>query len=65
MRMQVNKFARMQMQSPAGCAATSWRFQPDGYLREVLTARVYDVAVSIHGLERLYTLPGHMHMQSM
>lgn len=33
------------MQGTTGCAANTWRFQPDGYLREVLTARVYDVAV--------------------
>lgn len=31
--------------SERGCAATSWRFEPDGYLRAILTARVYDVAV--------------------
>ncbi|KAI8464153.1 MAG: threonine dehydratase I [Monoraphidium minutum] len=29
----------------SGCATTSWRFEPDGYLRAILTARVYDVAV--------------------
>lgn len=29
----------------SGCAATTWRFEPDGYLRAILTARVYDVAV--------------------
>lgn len=28
-----------------GCDSTSWRFQSDGYLRQILTARVYDVAV--------------------
>jgi threonine dehydratase len=33
-------------QGPSGCAINQWRYQPDGYLREVLTARVYDVAVS-------------------
>ncbi len=33
------------MQGPQGCAQNTWRYQPDGYLREVLTARVYDVAV--------------------
>jgi threonine dehydratase len=32
-------------QTSKGCAATSWRFEPDGYLRAILTARVYDVAV--------------------
>jgi hypothetical protein len=26
-----------------------WRFDKDGYLREVLKARVYDVAVSVTG----------------
>lgn len=31
--------------TPSGCAATGWRLQPDGYLRAILTARVYDVAV--------------------
>lgn len=30
---------------PQGCAPTAWRLRPDGYLREALTARVYDVAV--------------------
>ncbi|GLC42052.1 hypothetical protein PLESTB_001062900 [Pleodorina starrii] len=32
-------------QGPEGCAANKWRFEPDGYLREILTARVYDVAI--------------------
>ncbi|EFJ39510.1 hypothetical protein VOLCADRAFT_108615 [Volvox carteri f. nagariensis] len=32
-------------QGPEGCAANKWRFGPDGYLREILTARVYDVAI--------------------
>ena len=32
-------------QGPFGCAGMPWRLQPGGYLREVLTARVYDVAV--------------------
>lgn len=32
-------------QGPKGCAPTQWRFEPDGYLRQILTARVYDVAV--------------------
>lgn len=32
-------------QGPSGCAATEWRFRPDGYLREILTARVYDVSI--------------------
>lgn len=29
-----------------GCEPTAWRFDQIGYLRAVLTARVYDVAVS-------------------
>eukprot|EP00955_Chlamydomonas_euryale_P039049 351285-Chlamydomonas_euryale.AAC.6 len=33
-------------QGPKGCAQNTWRFEPDGYLRAVLTAQVYDVAVS-------------------
>jgi threonine dehydratase len=33
------------LQSISGCAANAWRYEPDGYLREVLTARVYDVAI--------------------
>lgn len=32
-------------QGPKGCAPTQWRYEPDGYLRQILTARVYDVAV--------------------
>ena len=38
----------MAVQGPTGCATNQWRFQPDGYLRAILTARVYDVAVSVH-----------------
>jgi threonine dehydratase len=34
-----------ECQSPRGCAPTAWRLRADGYLREALTARVYDVAV--------------------
>lgn len=33
------------MQGPEGCQQMQWRNQPGGYLREILTARVYDVAV--------------------
>lgn len=33
------------VQTSRGCAAHFWRYEPDGYLREVLTARVYDVAI--------------------
>lgn len=32
-------------QTAAGCADMQWRSAPGGYLREVLTAKVYDVAV--------------------
>ncbi len=32
-------------QGPAGCQQMQWRTEPGGYLREILTARVYDVAV--------------------
>lgn len=32
-------------QGSRGCANNMWRYEPDGYLREVLTARVYDVAI--------------------
>uniref|UniRef100_A0A7S3QRM5 Threonine dehydratase n=1 Tax=Dunaliella tertiolecta TaxID=3047 RepID=A0A7S3QRM5_DUNTE len=34
-----------ECRGPTGCAANMWRFNLDGYLREILTARVYDVAV--------------------
>jgi Pyridoxal-phosphate dependent enzyme len=34
-----------RVQSEAGCAKTLWRFEEAGYLRAILTARVYDVAV--------------------
>lgn len=36
---------RPECQTSVGCATTSWRWAPDGYLREILTARVYDVAI--------------------
>eukprot|EP00882_Tetradesmus_deserticola_P009548 GHRQ01010082.1.p1 GENE.GHRQ01010082.1~~GHRQ01010082.1.p1 ORF type:complete len:591 (+),score=253.76 GHRQ01010082.1:116-1888(+) len=36
---------RPECQTDAGCLASPWRFTQDGYLREILTARVYDVAV--------------------
>ena len=32
-------------QGPHGCAPMAWRFDQIGYLRHILTARVYDVAV--------------------
>lgn len=31
---------------PAGCANLPWRLQPSGYVREVLVAKVYDVAIT-------------------
>ena len=33
------------LQVPAGCAKMQWRRSLDGYLRQILNARVYDVAV--------------------
>ena len=33
------------LQGSTGCAQMQWRHQPGGYLKEILTARVYDVAV--------------------
>jgi threonine dehydratase len=36
---------RPECSTPRGCSPTAWRLRPDGYLREALTARVYDVAV--------------------
>lgn len=33
------------VQGPAGCAKMQWRRSLDGYLRQILNARVYDVAV--------------------
>ncbi|KAI8101593.1 hypothetical protein M9435_001696 [Picochlorum sp. BPE23] len=32
-------------QGAFGCAGFSWRLDPNGYLREILTSKVYDVAV--------------------
>jgi hypothetical protein len=34
------------LQGPFGCSGIPWRTQPGGYLREILTAKVYDVSVS-------------------
>jgi threonine dehydratase len=34
-----------ECRTPRGCHPTAWRLKGDGYLREALTARVYDVAV--------------------
>lgn len=36
---------RPECQGSRGCAPMAWRFDPAGYLKEILTARVYDVAV--------------------
>jgi hypothetical protein len=36
---------RPECQTAGGCANMQWRNAPGGYLREVLTAKVYDVAV--------------------
>ena len=33
------------MKGPSGCAQMLWRKSLDGYLRQILNARVYDVAV--------------------
>lgn len=33
------------LQGPTGCAQMLWRNSLDGYLRQILNARVYDVAV--------------------
>ena len=35
----------MWLQGVAGCQQMQWRNQASGYLREILTAKVYDVAV--------------------
>jgi hypothetical protein len=35
------------LQGEGGCGKTLWRFEDAGYLRYILTARVYDVAVRI------------------
>lgn len=32
-------------QGSTGCAENQWRFEPSGYLKKILTAKVYDVAV--------------------
>ena len=38
-------FIKQFMQGPTGCAQMLWRNSLDGYLRQILNARVYDVAV--------------------
>lgn len=35
------------VQGPSGCAQMLWRNSLDGYLRQILNARVYDVAVRL------------------
>jgi hypothetical protein len=34
-------------QGPNGCAKITWRMEPGGYLKSILNARVYDIAVRI------------------
>lgn len=50
-------------QGPAGCQQMQWRNEPGGYLREILTAKVYDVAVCAHmyqyRITRLGVFAGH------
>ncbi|KAK9806307.1 hypothetical protein WJX72_009564 [[Myrmecia] bisecta] len=36
---------RPECQGPHGCANMAWRMEPGGYLRQILNARVYDVAI--------------------
>jgi threonine dehydratase len=47
-------------QGPSGCMGMPWRLQPGGYLREVLTAKVYDVAAEtpLERAEKLSTQLG-------
>ncbi len=33
------------LQGPKGCAKIPWRLEPGGYLKNILNARVYDIAV--------------------
>ncbi len=40
------------LQGPTGCQQMLWRMEPGGYLREILTARVYDVAVRFTACSR-------------
>ena len=35
----------LRLQGMSGCQQMQWRSQTGGYLREILTAKVYDVAV--------------------
>ncbi len=41
------------MQGAGGCADMQWRRDGDGYLKKVLTASVYDVAVSCNSFGAL------------
>ena len=36
---------KLELQGMSGCQQMQWRNQTGGYLREILTAKVYDVAV--------------------
>ena len=42
------------LQGTAGCQETSWTREAGGYLRQILNARVYDVAVSVHLMSSLH-----------
>jgi len=42
------------LQGTAGCQETSWTREAGGYLRQILNARVYDVAVSLYLLSSLH-----------
>ncbi|KAK9844448.1 hypothetical protein WJX74_002632 [Apatococcus lobatus] len=46
---------RAECQGGAGCADMQWRWDSDGYLKKILTASVYDVAVNsnLEAAERL------------
>ena len=33
------------LQGPQGCGKITWRLEPGGYLKSILNARVYDIAV--------------------
>ncbi|KAK9904777.1 hypothetical protein WJX75_002298 [Coccomyxa subellipsoidea] len=34
-----------ECQGPSGCAKITWRLEPGGYLKNILNARVYDIAI--------------------
>ncbi|KAK9812160.1 hypothetical protein WJX73_001112 [Symbiochloris irregularis] len=42
----MSRCAQPECEGPAGCTQMLWRKAPGGYLRETLTATVYDVAVN-------------------